>query len=134
MSGETAIERLIREMQPKLNSGAYVFCSLPPDAIPAALHPVCLFQEAEGTTLILPQVEADKLNLSYSFIAAWITLIIHSSLEAIGLTAAVSQALAAERISCNIVAAFYHDHLFVKLEDGERAMEVLRQMSQNKGR
>lgn len=128
MNGETAIERLIREMQPRLNPGAYVFCSLPPDAIPDAVHPVCLFQEVEGTTLILPQTEADQLNLSYSFVAAWITLTIHSSLEAIGLTAAVSQALVAEGMSCNIVAAFYHDHLFVKLEDRNRAIEVLRRM------
>jgi hypothetical protein len=128
--GETAIDALIRGMQPTLNPGTYVFCSLPSGQIPAESKPLCLFHEDEGTTLILPQAEADRLKLSYSFVAAWITLTVHSSLEAIGLTAAVAQALTAAGISCNVVAAFYHDHLFVKMEDGDRAMKVLQELSQ----
>jgi uncharacterized protein len=59
-----------------------------------------------------------------------ITLTIHSSLEAVGLTAAVSQELTNAGISCNVVAAYYHDHLFVAIEDAERAIEVLTAMSQ----
>ena len=69
------------------------------------------------------------MSLSYSLVCAWITLTVHSSLEAVGLTAAVSRALAEENISCNVVAAYYHDHLFVPVGDGERAMEVLLALS-----
>ena len=59
----------------------------------------------------------------------WITLDVHSSLEAVGLTAAVSAALAEENISCNVVAAYYHDHLFVPVADAERAMETLMRLT-----
>jgi hypothetical protein len=72
---------------------------------------------------------ADKLKLDYSFIASWITLTVHSSLDAVGLTAAFSRALSDEGISCNVVAAFYHDHIFVDRKDAEKAMQVLSRFS-----
>ena len=58
-----------------------------------------------------------------------ITLKVHSSLEAIGLTAAMSRALMEAGISANVVAAYYHDHIFVPAADAERAVEALRQLS-----
>ena len=67
---------------------------------------------------------ADSLNLKYSFVAAWITLTVHSLLEAVSLTAAFSGALANEGISCNVVAAFYHDHIFVDKAYAGKAMGV----------
>ncbi len=76
-------------------------------------------------TVILTREQADGLSLPYSVVCAWITLTVHSSLQAVGLTAAVSRALAEAEISCNVVAAYYHDHLFVPVEDGGRAMVVL---------
>lgn len=61
--------------------------------------------------------------------AAWITLTVHSSLEAVGLTAAVSKALAENAVSCNVVAAFYHDHLFVRQQDTAATLEILNELS-----
>jgi hypothetical protein len=87
------------------------------------------FRENEGMTVILPKSNADDLGLPYSTVFAWITLSVHSSLEAVGLTAAVSHALTEAGISCNVVAAFYHDHLFVPVKDAARAMGVLRKMA-----
>ena len=69
------------------------------------------------------------MNLTYHFVAKWITLNVHSSLEAVGLTAAFSNALAEAGISCNVVAAYYHDHIFVAKADADKAMEVLRKLS-----
>jgi hypothetical protein len=86
---------------------------------------VMLFKENEAITLILKKEIADTLKLDYSVVMSWITLTVHSSLEAVGLTAAFSKALSENGISCNVVAAFYHDHIFVAKKDTDKAMEVL---------
>ncbi|ELT46117.1 N-acetyltransferase [Arthrobacter nitrophenolicus] len=78
---------------------------------------------------MLPRAEADRQGLSYDFVGAWITLQIHSDLEAVGLTAAVSRALSEARISCNVLAGFHHDHLLVPVADAPRALEVLAELA-----
>jgi uncharacterized protein len=129
MNGETDLGMLLQTMQPELNPGEYVFCTLNSREQAAALDPLCLFQEREGITVILRKERADALGLSHAMTFAWITLTVHSSLEAVGLTAAVSRALAGANISCNVVAAFYHDHIFVPARDAGRGMEVLEKLS-----
>ena len=125
MNGEKELSKLLQQMEPVLNKGAYVFCTLPADQdIPWSMV-IGTFREKEGTTYILEKSTADHLELSYSFIAAWITLNVHSALDAVGLTAAVAEALAKANISCNVVAAYYHDHLFVPYDRREEAMEIL---------
>ncbi len=79
--------------------------------------------------MVLPRAEADSLGLSYDFVGAWITLQVHSALEAVGLTAAVSTALTEAKISCNVLAGFHHDHLLVPVADAARALEVLHELS-----
>lgn len=131
MSGETDIRILLKSMTPVLNEGEYVFCALSsissvnPDDI------IGTFKEEEGWTVILNKTLADELNYEYSYISSWITLTIHSSLDAVGLTATFSKALAEASISCNVVAAFYHDHIFVDRKDADKAMKVLRQLSED---
>ena len=88
-----------------------------------------LFKEDEGTAITIEQKLADQLKLDYSFVAAWITLTVHSSLGAVGLTAAFSAALAKENISCNVVAAFYHNHIFVNKTDAGAAMKILNKLA-----
>jgi hypothetical protein len=127
MSGETNLARLLAAMQPELHPGEYVFCTASPGT--AASGALGWFREAEGVSLILSRAEADAQALPYSYVAAWLTLTVHSSLEAVGLTAAVATALAQEGISCNVVAAYYHDHLFVAEADAERALQALRRLS-----
>lgn len=129
MPGETNLHTLLKTMKPKLNDGAFVFCTLnDPSLVPVA-DAVMIFKEEEGTTLVLRKETADALQLNYSFITSWITLTVHSSLEAVGLTAAFSNALSANDISCNVVAAYYHDHIFVDKKDAEKAMAVLNKLS-----
>jgi hypothetical protein len=129
MNGETNLETLLRTMRPELNPGEYVFCTLNSREQAATLDPICLFQEKEGMTVIVRKEQADALGLSYAMTFAWITLTVHSSLEAVGLTAAVSRALTGANISCNVVAAFYHDHIFVPTRQAKRGMEVLEKLS-----
>ncbi|WP_447746125.1 ACT domain-containing protein [Pseudomonas nicosulfuronedens] len=131
MAGETSLAALLRGMTPVLNDGEYVFCTLPDGQLPAGLQPLGSFRESEGLTLILPRSEAEQAGLTFDYVAAWLTLEVHSALQAVGLTAAVASALANAGISCNVVAAWYHDHLFVAQADGPRALDVLRALALN---
>ena len=130
MPGEKDLKRLLKTMKPKHNSGDYVFCVVENPSILKMDDIILFFKEQEGNTVVIKKELADKLKLAYSFVASWISLTVHSSLEAIGLTAAFSKALADEGISCNVVAAFYHDHIFVNKNDTERAMEILNKLSE----
>lgn len=116
-------------MTPVLNAGEYAFCTVTDIAGINPADIICFFREQEAVAIIIPRQLADQLQLPYSFVAAWITLTVHSSLNAVGLTAAFSSALSAQNISCNVVAAYYHDHIFVASKDAEKAMQVLQQLS-----
>lgn len=129
MTGETDLTKLLQGLRPTQNEGEYVFCLVNSLASAAELNPLCIFQEKEDVTVILPKIRADENSLLYSVICTWITLNVHSSLEAVGLTAAVAKVLTEANISCNVVAAYYHDHIFVPVKDAERAMKVLSQLS-----
>ncbi|MBI5943332.1 MAG: ACT domain-containing protein [Chloroflexi bacterium] len=129
MPGETDLQKLIMDMKPELNAGQYVYCLADSKEHAAALDPLFCFREKEGMTLILPKEKADAMNIPYTTTFAWITLTVHSALEAVGLTAAVSKSLTEANISCNVVAAFYHDHIFVPVNDSARAMRALQSLA-----
>ncbi len=130
-TGETNISALLKSMKPELNDGEYVFCTVDDDYNIDLKKIICSFREKEGITLILEKSKADALHLTYHFVAAWITLTIHSSLEAVGLTAAFAKALGDEGVSCNVVAAFYHDHIFVDKKDAAKSVRILIELSAN---
>ena len=116
-------------MKPELHAGEYVYCLAASWEQAVKLAPTGIFHEKEGVTVILPKLTAEEASLPYSTVCAWITLTVHSSLEAVGLTAAVSKALTEANISCNVVAAYYHDHIFVPIQDGTRALQVLNSLT-----
>jgi hypothetical protein len=129
-----ALQELLSCLEPKLHEGVFVFTTIPAEICAAInlkdLAPVATFKEGEGLSLILPENNARAAGLDCSFRAAWITLMVYSDLDAVGLTAAVATALAEEGISCNMVAALHHDHLFVPQENAQRTMEILRRLQQ----
>lgn len=131
MAGETNLSQLLQGMEPELQQGHYVFVTVTNLDHIDRNDTICEFKEKEGITLVLEKSKADLLQLPYEYIAAWITLTIHSSLEAVGLTAAFATALAKHDISCNVVAGYYHDHIFVDQNDAKKAMQVLRSLSNN---
>lgn len=129
MGGEKNLEQLIKTMKPVLNEGEFVFCKVDNLHSVNIEQVICFFKEAEAYTVVVSKTLADEWKLSYQYIAAWITLTVHSSLEGVGFTAAFSNALAKQGIGCNVIAAYYHDHIFVDSKDAEKAMEVLKGLS-----
>ncbi len=129
MAGETNLSVLIKEMTPKLNLGDYVFITTKDISKINREHTLFEFKEKEGITIVMEKNKADALKLTYTYVAAWITLMIHSSLEAVGLTAVFSTALAEHNISCNVIAGYYHDHIFVDKNDSKKAIQVLTNLS-----
>ncbi len=120
------LDRLVHEMNPHLHDGEWVFCelnsgTLPPDA-------VAMFRESEATTIVVPRETAGRLRLEPRYVAAWITLTVHSDLDAVGFLAVISRVLASEGISCNVFSAVYHDHLFVPYDQGQKALDALRKL------
>ena len=79
---------------------------------------------------MLRRQAADAAGLGYGYVAGWITLTVHSSLEAVGLTAAFATALGEAGINCNVLAGAFHDHLLVPVGDVARAVEVLRRLGE----
>ena len=131
MTGEKDLQRLIRSMSPVLDPKPYVFCTIPGAGYGDYEHckPIATMQEKEGMTLILEQGSAEKEGLFYDGVFLCMTLHVHSSLHAVGLTAAVSTALAQEHISANVIAGYFHDHIFVPKEQASEALRILKTMS-----
>jgi len=131
MTGETDLQNLISQMRPMLDPEPYVFCTFAGKNLRelADYDPVGLFCETEGVTAILPLERARELGLAEAEWFRRITLTVHSSLEAVGLTAAVSAVLAENGIPANVVAAYFHDHVFVPEEKAETALAVLRTLA-----
>jgi len=130
MSGITDLNTLLQSMQPQLLETEWVFYSVKGrlgDYL--ALNPIATFMEPEGLTLVLEKLEAIKAGLVFEQTFCQITLSVHSSLEAVGLTAAVAAKLTAKGISANVIAAYYHDHIFVPSAKASAALIALQELS-----
>lgn len=129
IDGESDLNKLIKGLSPKLNDGEYIFTSIKDIKLIDISEAICTFKENEGLTLVLERDRADQLGLKYNFIARWITLEIHSSLNAVGLTSLFTTELANNAISCNVIAGYYHDHIFVSTKDSLKTLEILKHLS-----
>jgi hypothetical protein len=127
--GERDLASMLRSLTVERRPGLFAYVSVDrPDAALAA-RAAAMVEESEGVTLVLPVDVARAAGLAPVFEAAWLTLAVHSSLDAVGLTAAVSGALAAAGIPCNVIAGTYHDHLLVPAEVAADAQAVLSELS-----
>jgi hypothetical protein len=118
--GETDLARLLRALRPVLHAEPYGF-TLQPGPVPGAFATVA---EEEGLTVVAPLalVPAEE-----GF--ARISLGVHSALSAVGPTAALSAALAAQGVGANVIAGLHHDHIFVPWDRATDAMEALAALS-----
>lgn len=127
---KTDISGLLNSMDPKLHPERYVFATVS-RAIAGQLQftPIMSFSEEEGVTLILREDDAVKANISHEFICQKITLQVHSALEAVGFMAAISNKLMDVGVPCNVVAGYYHDHLFIPVDEVNIAMAALTELT-----
>jgi hypothetical protein len=79
-------------------------------------------------TLVVRKETALAAGADFDGVFRMITLQVHSSLEAIGLTAAVAGVLAERGISANVIAGFHHDHVFVPATMADDAIAALSAM------
>ena len=122
MSGERDLATLLRGARPVLAHPAVVLASV---ADPTGLPALATVVEDEGVTVVLRRADAEERGIPFDWVGAWITLRIHSALDAVGLTAAVSAALADAGISCNVLAGLHHDHLLVPADRAADALALL---------
>jgi len=128
MAGTTDLAQLLRTLEPVRRDGEFVYATVV--EVPAGLPVEAMVREPEGLSVVVRRDAADIHGIRYDYVAAWITLTVHSSLEAVGLTAAFATALGREGISCNVLAGHHHDHILVATADAERAMDVLRALAE----
>jgi hypothetical protein len=117
---------LLAALQPECRPGTWAWCVLPDGELPAGVRPVATLREAEGLSVVVAEEVALAQGWPVAFRSAWITLRVHSDLEAVGLTAAFARALADAGIACNVVAGVHHDHLFAPVDRAADAIAALR--------
>jgi hypothetical protein len=127
MTGELDLDSMLADLKPTLLTGEFVFCSLTGARYGdhAELAPLASVCEPEGLSLVLPREAADRAGLDYDAGYCCISLGVHSSLEAVGLTAAIAARLAAQGISANVIAGYFHDHILVPAERARDALDAL---------
>jgi len=130
-TGGRKLSAMLRELRPALQDGQWVFITA--EAVPTGVTPLATFAEEEGLSLLLRREQADSLGLAYDFVGAWISLTVHSALDAVVLTAAVAGQLARSGISCNVIAARSHDHLLVPHEQARRVVALIEQLAEPAG-
>ena len=124
--GEGDISAILEHLTIERRDGIYVYVCPSSDLI---LDAAATIEEDEGTTYVVERATAESLGLEWSFEAAWLTVEAHSALDAVGLTAALTTALADACIACNVLAGFHHDHLLVprdRVDDAMAALQSLR--------
>ena len=125
MTAVRDLHDLCRGMTPSIADGVFVYCTFGDFRIPQGLEPICTFRESEGLTAIVAKLQAEAAGIPYTFPCCLITLAVHSSLDAVGFLACITDRLAKAGIACNPVAAFHHDHLFVPEARAAETLEIL---------
>lgn len=129
-AGETDLAILLATLQPELSREEFVILHFDGGWQQVGeLAPWAVISEEEGLTVIIERERAAASGLGSEALFRRITLQVHSSLEAVGLTAAVAGQLSRYGISANVVAGCYHDHIFVPAPRGEEALAALEKLA-----
>ena len=120
---------MLKQLSPRLDPDRYRYVQIEPSNAAQLLGAaIATFREEEGVSAIVPAAIADQADVDGADMTR-ITLEVYSDLEGVGLTAAVSTALAEAGIACNMVAALNHDHAFVPAARSAEAILILQNLA-----
>lgn len=129
MSGETDLQRILTSLEVRRREGTFVYATVPAGQTVPDIPIAAMVAEVQGTSLVVSHDVAVRAGLACEFEAAWLTLTTHTSLAAVGVTAAIATALAMQKIPANVIAGFHHDHLLVpvdRVDEAAATVELLR--------
>lgn len=127
MPGELDLAKMLESLDIEQRPGTFTFVTGHWPALHSVAH--ATISEKEGLTYVVTVDDARSAGAPVDFEAAWLTLTVWSSLEAVGLTAAVSKQLADAGIACNALAGYHHDHLLVPVDQVDEAIRLLRRLT-----
>lgn len=126
MSGGMNLAALLQKMEPVLHADPYGFGLLAVGAaVPMDVKPFAVISEPEGLTVVATTEVLCAAAIAHQGKWARISLTVHSDLAAVGLTAAIAGELTRHQISANVVAGYFHDHVFVQWDRRDAAMAAL---------
>ena len=126
MAAMTDLDEMLRTLTVSVRPQRYTFITVETGTAPPLGEGVeAVIREDEADTIVATVERAAAEGWPHHFVAAWLTLDVHSALEAVGLTAAFSAALAAAGIPFNVLAAYHHDHVLVPADRADEAVTAL---------
>lgn len=133
MNGNTDLAKVLRSISVDTDSIAYGFASLESDSVLLTNEILCMYRENEGLTVVADTNYLRDNLIDFEGPFAKLTIEVHTSLELVGLTAALAKALTESGISANVIAAYYHDHIFVPFDKQNEAIEALMNLRRETG-
>lgn len=124
MAGETDLKYILATLTVSRRPGVFTMVSIP-NPVPLGDGVEMVLSETEGTTVVATLDAARRRGWAHDFQGAWLTIDVHSSLEAVGLTRAMAAVLGDANIACNVLAGFYHDHILVPVDRVDEAIAQL---------
>ena len=131
MSGITDLQETLNSIKVSCDDIQYGFSSIEDENLIERDKVLATFHENDRLAIIAPVEYLIFKGVEHEGPYAKLTIDVHTSLELVGLTAVMATALAKEGISANVVAAFYHDHVFVQYQFKDKARQILENLKNN---
>jgi hypothetical protein len=127
----TELDDILAALDPRLDPVQYAYCAVASwrDIPWESQGLIAVVREDEACTLVIDWAEARDRGLKPGEAFRRISLGVHSSLHAVGLTAAAAAALTEQGVSANVMAGFYHDHFLVPAKSAQAALEALNSLA-----
>ncbi|MDP3758435.1 MAG: ACT domain-containing protein, partial [Candidatus Daviesbacteria bacterium] len=114
MTSQTNLSEVLKSLQVSCDNVEYGFASVKDERINFDDQILGTFKENEGLTIVAPKEYFETNKIKFEGPYAKLKIEVHTSLELIGLTAVLAKKLADNQISANVVAGYFHDHIFVQ--------------------